>query len=84
MSYLSYPSYHHGAYMLSIRLDPETERRLAQLAKRTGRTMTYYARQLIEGNLDDLEDRYLAEARLEVHRPTLTGKQVREELGLDN
>lgn len=70
--------------MLSIRLDPETERRLTQLAKKTGRTKSYYARQLIESNLDDLEDRYLAESRLESRQPSLTSKQVREELGLDH
>lgn len=70
--------------MLSIRLDAETEHRLAQLAKKTGRTKSYYARQLIENNLDELEDRYLAEARLEARRPTLTSNQVRQELGLDN
>ena len=70
--------------MLSIRLDPEIERRLAQLARRTGRTKSYYARELIEGNLEDLEDRYLAEARLEKRRPPLTSRQVRRELGLDD
>ncbi len=32
------------------------------LAKRTGCTKSFYARELIEGNLEDLEDRYLAEA----------------------
>ena len=69
--------------MLSIRLDPETEHRLVQLAKRTGRTKSYHARQLNESNLDDLEDRYLAESRLEERRPTLTSEQVREELGLE-
>jgi RHH-type rel operon transcriptional repressor/antitoxin RelB len=68
--------------MLSIRLGPEIERRLAQLARRTGRTKSYYARELIEGNLEDLEDRYLAEARLEKRRPPLTSRQVRRELGL--
>ena len=46
--------------MLSIRLNPDIERRLSELAKRTGRTKTYYARELIEGNIEDLEDRYLA------------------------
>ena len=70
--------------MLSIRLDPETEQRLEQLAMRTGRTKTFYAKQLIENNLDDLEDRYLAEARLEERRPSLTSEQVRKELGLDH
>lgn len=70
--------------MLSIRLDPDIERRLTELARRTGRTKSYYARELIEGNLEDLEDRYLAEVRLEKRRPPLSSRQVREELGLDD
>ena len=70
--------------MLSIRLDPDIERRLSELAKRTGRTKSYYARELIEANLEDLEDRYLAEARLEKRQPPLTSQQVRQELGLDH
>lgn len=69
--------------MLSIRLDPEIERRLSELARRTGRTKTYYARELIEGNIEDLEDRYLAEARLEKRRPSLTSRQARKHLGLE-
>jgi RHH-type rel operon transcriptional repressor/antitoxin RelB len=69
--------------MLSIRLDPDIERRLSELAKRTGRTKTYYARELIEGNIEDLEDRYLAEARLEKRRSPLTSRRVRRELGLE-
>ena len=70
--------------MLSIRLDPDIEKRLSKLARRTGRTKSYYARELIEGNIEDLEDRYLAEARLEKRRPSLTSRQVRKELGLDH
>ncbi|MGA9059394.1 MAG: TraY domain-containing protein [Terriglobia bacterium] len=70
--------------MLSIRLDPDIERRLSELAKRTGRTKSYYARELIEGSIEDLEDRYLAEARLEKRRPSLTSRQVRKELGLEH
>jgi RHH-type rel operon transcriptional repressor/antitoxin RelB len=70
--------------MLSIRLDPEIERRLSELAQRTGRTKSYYARELIEDNIEDLEDRYLAEARLEKRRPALTSQQVRKKLGLDD
>jgi RHH-type rel operon transcriptional repressor/antitoxin RelB len=70
--------------MLSIRLDPAIERRLSELAKRTGRTKSYYARELIEENIEDLEDRYLAESRLEKRSPSLTTEQVRKELGLDN
>jgi RHH-type rel operon transcriptional repressor/antitoxin RelB len=70
--------------MLSIRLDPGIERRLSELAKRTGRTKSYYVRELIEGNIEDLEDRYLAEARLEKRRSPLTSRQVRKHLDLDN
>ena len=70
--------------MLSIRLDPDVERRLSELAQRTGRTKSYYARELIEGHLEDLEDRYLAEARLEKRRPPLSSRQVRKQLGLDD
>ena len=51
--------------MLSIRLNPEIDRRLSEIARRTGRTKSYYVRELIESNIEDLEDRYLAEARLE-------------------
>jgi RHH-type rel operon transcriptional repressor/antitoxin RelB len=68
--------------MLSIRLDPDIERRLNELARLTGRTKSYYARELIEGNIEDLEDRYLAEARLEKRRASLTSGRVRKQLGL--
>ena len=50
--------------MLAIRLPEDLEKRLEALAKRTGRTKTFYARQAIEQHLDDLEDIYLAEQRL--------------------
>jgi RHH-type transcriptional regulator, rel operon repressor / antitoxin RelB len=68
--------------MLSIRLDRDIERRLNQLAKLTGRTKSYYARELIESNIEDLEDRYLAEARIEKRRAPLTSRRVRNQLGL--
>jgi RHH-type rel operon transcriptional repressor/antitoxin RelB len=50
--------------MLAIRLPEKLEKRLARLAKRTGRTKTYYAREAIVQHLDELEDIYLAEKRL--------------------
>jgi RHH-type rel operon transcriptional repressor/antitoxin RelB len=50
--------------MLAIRLPPEVEARLDALAKATGRTKTFYAREAILEHLDDLEDLYLAEQRL--------------------
>jgi len=50
--------------MLAIRLPEKIEKRLDRLAKRTGRTKTYYAREAIVQHLDELEDIYLAEKRL--------------------
>lgn len=69
--------------MLSVRLKPELEERLSRLAKQTGRTKTYYASQLIEENIDELEDRYLAESRLEKRGKTFSSAEARKLLGLD-
>ena len=54
-----------GDSMLAIRLSPEIEKRLEDLAKKTGRTKTFYARAAITEYIEDLEDIYLAEKRLE-------------------
>jgi RHH-type rel operon transcriptional repressor/antitoxin RelB len=51
--------------MLAIRLPQAVEKRLEKLARRTGRTKTFYVRQAILEHLDDLEDIYLAERVLE-------------------
>jgi RHH-type rel operon transcriptional repressor/antitoxin RelB len=67
--------------MLSITLDPEIERRLSELAKRSGKTEADYARELLE---DDIDDIFTAEARLADPQLTLTLDQVRKELGLDD
>ena len=73
---------------VSIRLDPEIELRLDQLAAQTGRAKSYYLRELIEGGLDDLEDFYLADATMERIRKgqekIISGSQVRKALGLDH
>jgi RHH-type transcriptional regulator, rel operon repressor / antitoxin RelB len=50
--------------MLALRLPPDIEKRLDDLAKRTGRTKSYYARQAILAHLEDMEDIALAEERL--------------------
>ncbi len=68
--------------MLAIRLDPDTEKRLAQLAKKTGRTKTFYAREAILQHLDDLEDIYLATHRLQRPAKTYSAHDVKRELGL--
>jgi len=51
--------------MLAIRLPQSIEKRLDRLARRTGRTKTYYVREAILEHLEDLEDFYLAEGALE-------------------
>lgn len=47
--------------MLALRLKPELEKRLTNLATKTGRTKTFYATKAIEQQLDEMEDYYLAE-----------------------
>ena len=72
--------------MLAIRLPAEIESRLDFLAKSTGRTKTFYAREAILQHLDDLEDLYLAEQRLAAIRSgqskTYTLEEVERNLGL--
>lgn len=72
----------------SVRLEPETERRLDALAAQTGRTKAYYLRELIERGLEDIEDYYRAEAAMERLRKgeerTHTLEEVRRDLGLDD
>lgn len=68
--------------MLAIRLTPDIENRLERLAKRTGRTKTFYAREAILEHLDDLEDVYLAIKRLERPARTYSAEEVKHELGL--
>jgi len=48
--------------MLALRLPEEIENRLEALAKATGRTKSYYAKEAILTHLEDLEDAYMAEA----------------------
>jgi RHH-type rel operon transcriptional repressor/antitoxin RelB len=74
--------------MLALRLPEDIESRLDKLAKATGRTKSFYAREAILEHLADLEDLYLAEKRLAKVR---TGKSktyilnaVEQELGLAN
>ena len=45
---------------ISIRLAKEVEERLNFLSVRTGRTKSYYLRQVIENGIGELEDYYLA------------------------
>ena len=72
--------------MLALRLPEDVETRLDQLAKRTGRTKSYYAREAIVQHIDELEEIYLAEAELEAIRAgakTHRLEEVERELGLE-
>ena len=72
----------------SIRLSPELEQRLDNLASQTGRTKAFYLREMIERGLEDMEDYYLAADVLERVRkgeePVYSSEEVRAELGVDN
>lgn len=76
-----------GAHtMLVIRLPEDIEARLESLAKRTGRSKTFYAREAILVHLEDLEDLYLAEQVVQRMRKgeerTSTLEEVEARLGL--
>ncbi|MDN5764985.1 MAG: TraY domain-containing protein [Humibacillus sp.] len=47
---------------LSIRLTPEDEARLEALARRTGRSKTFYVREAIHQHLGDLEEQFWADS----------------------
>ena len=69
--------------MLGIRLDPELERRLARLAKETGRSKNYYAKLAIRQYLEDREDYLLGIAALERNEPRISLEDLERDLRLD-
>jgi RHH-type transcriptional regulator, rel operon repressor / antitoxin RelB len=74
--------------MLALRLPEDLEARLDKLAKATGRTKSFYAREAISEYIADLEDRFLAEKRyaqiVSGKTDTVTLEKVEKLLGLDN
>ncbi len=69
--------------MLALRLPKDIEDRLEKLAKKTGRTKSFYARQALLQHLEDLEDTYLAVERLDDPRTTVSLEQLERELDLE-
>jgi RHH-type transcriptional regulator, rel operon repressor / antitoxin RelB len=55
---------HRSLTMLALRLPKDIEDRLEALAKATGRTKSYYAREAIIEHLEDFEDAQIAVERL--------------------
>lgn len=72
----------------TIRLNPEIEQRLDFLALETGRSKAFYLRKIIEDNISDLEDYYLASNTLKRVRAgkeeIISDQDVRKELGLED
>ncbi len=68
--------------MLAIRLQQDIEDRLERLAKRTGRTKTFYAREAILDHLEDLEEGYLALSRQKHPKPPVSAKNAKRQLGI--
>lgn len=68
--------------MLAIRLKPELEERLSRLAKKTGRTKTFYAREAIEQHLEDMEDYYLAADAARNPGRGYSAEEAKHELGI--
>ena len=58
--------------MLALRLPPDIEERLDALARKTGRTKSFYAREAILRQIEDIEDYYLARRRLARHGSRVT------------
>ena len=74
--------------IIGIRIPKSIGQRLDTLAKRTGRTKTFYIREAILDHLDDLEDIYFAEKVLERVRsgeePVSSLDEVEHRLGLED
>lgn len=74
--------------MLAIRLPADIEDRLNALALATGRSKSFYVREAILEHLDDLEDVYLAEKRLEDLRAgrshTVPLEEVMKDYGVED
>ncbi|MEM6711090.1 MAG: DUF6290 family protein [Pseudomonadota bacterium] len=70
--------------MLALRLPKDIEDRLDALAKKTGRTKSFYAREAILEHLDDLEDLYYVLQRKEEGYETVSFEDAMSELGISD
>lgn len=72
----------------SIRLPNEIEKRLKNLSEQTGRRKSFYVKEAILEHLDDIEDIYLAEKRLErIHSgrtQTIPLQEIMKQYDMDN
>jgi RHH-type rel operon transcriptional repressor/antitoxin RelB len=70
--------------MLGVRLDEQLEKRLAAVAKKTGRSKSYIARKAIEEKIEDLEDIAMAMERLENSEGRVSFEEVIRNAGLED
>ena len=70
--------------MLAIRLPEEIEIRLTELAAKTGRTKTFYAKEAILEHIDEIENKYLAINRLENPGKRWTLDEMEQDIDLDS
>lgn len=72
----------------SVKLSEETGRKLDELARATGRSKSYYLREAIEGQIDQMVHDYaiaqLAEDVRSGRAVTLSADEVDQVLGLDD
>lgn len=73
---------------MTVRIEEELNDRLENLANETKRTKSFYVLEALTKSIDDIEDIYLAEKRLEDVRAgrsrTFTLEEVEDRLGLDD
>ena len=70
--------------MLAVRIPEELEARLDKLSKITGRPKSYYVREALKAQLDDIEDAYIALYRLEHPAKRWTLEELERGLDLDD
>ena len=69
--------------MLGVRLDPEMEERLERLAKKTGRTKSFYAREAIREYVEDHEDYLLAVEVSRLKESTIGLEELAKKYGME-
>ena len=72
--------------MLAVRLDPDLEARLNAVARQTGKSKSFLAREALIERIEEWEDLVLLEQALrdpDAGGPTISLEQMKRELGLD-
>ena len=69
--------------MLTVRVPASLDKRLEKLARRTGRSKSFYAKRALAEFLEEQEDYLIAVSRLEDDLPSIPLSEVVKRLGLD-